>query len=512
LAFCFVFIGLAGRALQADRVLGLHVAILAVLCFATALGSPSRYAAYILAPALVGLAALSWRNPALRVWGPAVAMLGALPLGYVLNKRVLSGTDFDPQVSSPALDHVLNYPRDIGVLLVKMFEVFRLETVSFLDSLIPSLIAYAYSVALNLAVLVGGALLLAQIARRVGQRAGVSGRGAYESFAILFAGGSLAVIALLLIVTDVPIVARYLMPQVLALGFFALAFAFQHHWQNRRVQALALFIFCVPLLFAATPERNWGAEEGDTRRFADLLNEKGLNYGYITDFWWANKMTLISAGDIAARAVIQESETSVRPYRWLSRRAWYERGEIDPFFLAVPHGSTWRPDAVQEQGTKVLEVFTFDDRFTIFALSGHDAFIRAQIRWLDVSDGALRAEPDTFYTDVGVTKSDDHGTYLENDGPGFLVYGPFVTLQPGRYAFDLRYSCSADATGRIDFYSGNAGRRIDLGPLCDPPRDTVSLSLDKPTRRAELRLLVESGTVRFWGYEGRLAESNAQGE
>jgi hypothetical protein len=382
-AFYFVLIGLIGRGLRTERIWSLHVSVILLICIATALGSPSRYVAYVLAPCLAGFAVLYLRNRTLRIWGPTFAMLAALPLGFALNAYVLKDTYFSPGASKLSLDSTANYLGDLGAIGVKMIDIFRLETVSILDSGIPRLIAYGYSFALNAMVVIGGILLLIHFVRR-GRKQPISGaQDDYEAFAIVYGVFSFAMIILILIVMKTEITARYVMPQILTLGFFALAFAFQYHWDSHLVKALAIFVCCIPLIFAATPYRNWSAEEKNTQRFADLLNEKGLYQGYITDFWWANKMTAVSGGETAARAIRIDNDTSFSPYRWLSRRQWYERDNIDPFFLAIPQNVDLPAEALQKPGVEVLEVFSFDNRFTIFALSGHAAFHQAQPLWFE---------------------------------------------------------------------------------------------------------------------------------
>ena len=102
-----------------------------------------------------------------------------------------------------------------------------------------------------------------------------------------------------------------------------------------RLSVIALCVLIlmsgVSLMSIAQMEKN-GIGENEKYKLAQILDEKGLNYGYAT-FWNSQAITVLSDSEVRA-ANVDINENGIAPCRYQSNMNWFELQEgVDKYFV-----------------------------------------------------------------------------------------------------------------------------------------------------------------------------------
>ena len=133
-------------------------------------------------------------------------------------------------------------------------------------------------------------------------------------------------------------VANWRLSPMICTGIFVCFAAFRlakDYVVPNRISVIALCVLIlmsgVSFMSIAQMEKN-GIEENEKYKLAQILDEKGLNYGYAT-FWNSQAITVLSDSKVRA-ANVDIDENGITPCLYQANRKWFEMQEgIDRYFV-----------------------------------------------------------------------------------------------------------------------------------------------------------------------------------
>ena len=489
--------GLFVRASLSRKTLNWPLIFLVLLCVQIAASNPSRYAAYLLAPALVTLFLM--RGAGIRMLAPFCAVMVSALIGTCVHAVFTTDLYLNASGKSYGLANPLAYFDNILRSFNEIFKLVDLSAFVANSGWGTGFMSGLYSAAVFLAA--GGGLLVFVAKFGTLRAAGRLHAGFWRyrlMLLIVFLTSFLCVLGALT-VTSAPIINRVFLPPfflvllVLFASFLPLAF------RDVRVGGLYVLLLAVPMVFAFTSKRT---DAPYLERELGVLREieaLGLTYGYSTDFWRSNVATLITAEEVTIRPLHYDGNL-FEPRRWLTHRDWYEPAQDGRFFVLAKPGHTLNLETLAYFGIVHVESVQIE-LGTIHVFDGHQNLPNLP-NWAG-DDRVLQGHPLYSRTEVGVIVDGPDGVTLENNGPGLLAEGPGKPLRKGEYGLDIVVTCSADAQATAEMFSLSKSITIPIGSVCPAPNAPLLFWNARNVTDAALRLVVERGAVRFFGFEAR---------
>jgi len=249
--------------------------------------------------------------------------------------------------------------------------------------------------------------------------------------------------------TDPVTSARYMLPALL-MGVMMLIGAMEskaHSMQFRIGAGLVVAVLAIGSVIPPNPlTRAFLGNPVDGRvQMMKFLESQGLEYGYAT-YWNAGANTVLSQGDVKIRQIIQKDGLVV-PYRHLSSNRWYrpDAWSGETFLMLTDEERKSLDWAKVTEYTGLPQRELTYGQFRIYVFSQNIAAVLPF--WdNDVVANLLDIQPDH---NIGRLEMIDGRESLvsEQGEQGFLHFGPYLSLNDGRYRV------SAD----IDFGSSDAG-------------------------------------------------------
>ena len=275
-------------------------------------------------------------------------------------------------------------------------------------------------------------------------------------FAATFTGAALGLALLITLTTSVSDMSspdasvRYLVPSLLCMLLILAAVAVDNLGLSLTQRVVALgavailaasgpftYFFPYYLHFDVPPGRLLPTEN---KRLTDFLQQQGLKYGYAS-FWNAGKMTVIASHRVRVRQVNYEQGVPV-PMRFLSSNRWYEPGYWNgETFLLLRQGEVAGVNLAylaRELGEP--RVLAFED-FRIYVYGRNLATLPL---WDRTSSQTIRFPLGSHSPHVIGNASPD-ALVAEPGMDGALHYGPFRTLEAGRYRVRVQLAASGPA-------------------------------------------------------------------
>ncbi len=228
----------------------------------------------------------------------------------------------------------------------------------------------------------------------------------------------------------------------------------------------AVVIYSVPNSSPRENTRPWRSEsylDPVKQELIKVLKENGLEYGY-ADFWDAGVLSVLSNEEVRVRQVIIRNGMPI-PYRWLSSNRWYlPSAWSGKTFLLLKEKEADLVDL------KKMAEFGMQLQATLKAAEYTIFIFPENIARLPEWDGSYRIPiffpAGSSLSQIGhVFKEGDEENLVARKGEiGFLHYGPYVTVEPGRYrvTFNVVANHHPDGVAKLDVVS-NGGRGGALG-------------------------------------------------
>lgn len=89
---------------------------------------------------------------------------------------------------------------------------------------------------------------------------------------------------------------------------------------SKALTAIVLLFACMNILYTYIPAVSSDSRQEDISAVCEFLEEKGIEYGY-AQFWNANRMTVVSDGNVTVGGVYNMSD--LRMYWWLTNTDWF---------------------------------------------------------------------------------------------------------------------------------------------------------------------------------------------
>lgn len=399
-----------------------------------------------------------------------VAGLGAL-LGDYLHAHSLSGVN---NVLGVGQARWLSYElmmRNAGLLLQEHLAIFGgLPQAKGLVAGAEGLYAAARLVsALSLLVLVPLAIMRALPRQDAGMR-----------FLCVFAVTAFLLVLLLQVATTVPEMsdpiqsARYLVPA--AVLFLVIVLVQPLEFAVRPVECGAWVALVVVLLTSAHPNfalsgRNSESRSATPQRsskyqgLADFLGAQGLRYGYAS-YWQAGVISVLSEERVLVRQVVFQKGLPV-PMRHLSSNRWYRPGAwTGETFLLVGAQEAKAFDQTQlaSLGVKIARELEFGE-YKIYVFTENLAGKLPGWDWTYEVPARYPASKHSLSRTGRLIEDGALGgpaLVAEKGEAGVLHFGPYVNVEPGRYAvsFDIVAANNPAGVARIDVASAGVDAKI----------------------------------------------------
>ncbi len=489
--------GLLVRASLSPRTINWPLIFLLFLCVTFAGTNPSRYTAYLLAPALVMVFLL--RRARIRALLPFSALVAALAVGFVIHGAYTTDLYLNTSGKSYTLANPLAYPDN---LLRSFNEIFKLVDLNAFVASSGWGTGFVSGIYVAAVLVAAGAGLFVLVVKFLNLQAADRLHAALWRYRLMLLAvflTSLLCVLGALTVTSAPIINRVFLPPfflallVLFASFLPLAF------RDSRVGALYFILLAIPMVFAATSKRTDAPYLERELGVLSQIEALGLTHGYSTDFWRANVVTLISDEEVTIRPLLYKDDL-FEPRRWLTRRDWYDPTGKGRFFVLAPADQVLNFETLAHFGISHVETVEFD-LGVVHVFDGHENLPNLP-NWAG-DDRVLQGHPLLSRSDVGVIVDVKEGVALENTRPGLLAEGPGKPLRKGDYVLDLAVICSQDARANAEIHSLARSMSIHIGPVCPAPDAPIRFSVPSNLTDAALRLVVEQGTVRYFGFDAR---------
>lgn len=290
-------------------------------------------------------------------------------------------------------------------------------------------------------------------------------------------------VLLILLFTGMPdgmAAARYMITSFLLLQLIGIHYIYTNYIQSldtlsyvyavgASVTTLAMML---PIVLAIP---NGAAILEQQKGVTNFLLQNGLEYGYAT-YWNANVNTVLSNGGVQINAVLI-SEGQVSPYYWITSTDWYkpEYYDGDTFLmLSSEELAAYTPNGYAETVIgEPQKVLTFGD-YTILV---YDYNI-SQNDFTGKMEGGGNLLPKMFLSNESMKQEDGSIQVL----PGQLLFGPYMSLDRGKYLIEIDADCESEQQLRI---TANSGQKILLSTSICTGTNEITFSLDELTHQVE---------------------------
>ena len=258
---------------------------------------------------------------------------------------------------------------------------------------------------------------------------------------------------------------------------------------------------------AAAQVRGWNS----LSRFSPLieyLDKRNVRYGYAT-LWTGSAVTVLSSRQVNIRPVAFEGGVPV-PERYMSARRWYGAEHSGAVVLILDRQAEVPLFEGAHVGIEPEETADVD-RFRVYFYSRNVFADLAPWRRETFELGQLDRvsfDPRFVQTQAGVGRLVD-GVLVATEGgsrPGFVAYGPYTALSPGRYEFAVDVEASGQTTEAAfwDVVADFGRRRLIREPIASGSRQLLSrvVTVTGPEARLPFEARVYfsgGGTVRVFG-------------
>lgn len=308
---------------------------------------------------------------------------------------------------------------------------------------------------------------------------------------------------------------RYLMPSLL--GFLGLALLLA--WDDlgkpgvRKKLAtawmalLAIGAFCsLRTVVGAysleyTKSGQWANRTGHAGLAAEL-SRRGLRHGFAT-YWNAGLVTVMSSG--ATKTCGIGFGRLPIPYKWNTDVGCFDAKKLpDRFYVVFRDDERKALEWMDKQWVEQpMERFKVGDEFDVLVFKTSPA----STRWLDapIPEGEhihfpfrfRITHPQVGRVDTVVREEDD--TVVATGAEGWIAYGPFITLPPGKFRVTW-FGSGIDSEGTLTFdvvteYGKNVFGAAKLAPESLPKTEggkLVALDIDLPKRTQGIELRIAS--------------------
>ena len=232
----------------------------------------------------------------------------------------------------------------------------------------------------------------------------------------------------------------------------------------------AVVICGVPNSFSrgtiASPWRADSYSDPIRQELIGILRENGLEYGYAS-FWNAGVLSVLSNEEVRVRQIVIQNGMPA-PFRWLSSNRWYRPAAWSGktfLLLDEKEADLVNLDKMAEFGMPLQAtlraagyvIFIFAEN--IARLPGWDMSYKMPV-FFPVGSSSL--------SQIGHIIKEGAGAKLiaQKGEIGFLHYGPYVNVEPGRYrvTFDIATNYHPDGSAKLDVVSSGGaevlGQRV----------------------------------------------------
>lgn len=498
------------------RFRGTLVVLIALLSFVVHLGNPTRALASYLIPAAGGLTALliaptaadapqRWKFWSVRMSLPFSALLIGAIVGAGVHVLLIQNLNDIPGAGSALFLPLEQLGHSAGYTLLGLISLLGGEPTA--GQRLPTLLG-AFSVLRLIAALSMLALPL-WLLRNYLDRLRPS-----QLFVAGFAATAFVIVLCVCMLTNTPdysdvgaarASARYFAPSIVLL---LLAFASMAHLiQSALVRAAVLAIALIVSTSAWAVLVSGDSSKTDDVRSAVLkvLRENGLTHGYAS-YWNAGVYTVLTSQEVKIRQV-QLTDRGVIPMRHLSAEHWYRGGERSgPTFLLLTDAEYL---SLRDKG--LLGCLHSPARL-LMASSMHILVYdrdlsQTLLGWEDGRSNSERSVCLLAQTPRTVGKFVSESRALVSspeDGAGYLMFGPYISLRPGNYVYrtTLQIESARDESAGLIDVTGGSGKQKFAAISLPTKTGTYTIELPFSVRRdakeVELRTWVSgSATVTF---------------
>ena len=288
---------------------------------------------------------------------------------------------------------------------------------------------------------------------------------------LIFCGGSK---------TDPGAASRYLLTSFVLLQLIGINFLYTNYIQPANFLSLVYasgfsaitLIMMLPVILAIP---NGAMMLEKEKGITEFLQQHDLEYGYAT-FWNAGKNTVLSNGEVQINSIICNTE-QILPYYWLSSRDWYkpEYYNGDTFLMLTDEElAVYAPNGVASTNLGEPEQVLQYDNYTIFVYD------------YNISENGFGGKLDGNVNLLSKMTVSDASMKLENGSvqiqPGQVLFGPYLTLNAGKYMLRFDAKCQEEQPIRITAKSGQieiTSAKIQQGST------EIAFSLDRDTNDIE---------------------------
>jgi len=192
------------------------------------------------------------------------------------------------------------------------------------------------------------------------------------------------------------------------------------------------------------------------KSLVDFLVSRNLEYGYAT-FWYAGALSVLSDEKVLVRQIsinngIPMPQKHLSSNRWYRPDAWHgetflllTEAEAKLIKWGVLEAYNVKPDRTYE--INGFNIYVFKDNLSN-NLPGWDAHFEVPFKFM-VNEYALKQ--------VGHFDKEENALVAEQGESGALHYGPYITVEPGRYmvTFDILAGYNPNGVVRLDVVGGN---------------------------------------------------------
>lgn len=215
-------------------------------------------------------------------------------------------------------------------------------------------------------------------------------------------------------------------------SYYIYTYIFSQGVVMKAISILCVAAFSLPNMLVAVPQVAHYSEAREAQLgLVEFLKDNDLKHGYAT-FWNAGKNMVLSDFEVEIGGV--SLGESISPYLWLSSTTTYDpdaysgksfllltQEENEAFSNSFAFQKLGTPEETLSHENYIIYVYPYniaENDFNRIAFPALDHISR-----MSVSDESMRVDDSTICVSEGQ-----------------LIYGPYITLDPGRYQVDVRFS------------------------------------------------------------------------
>jgi hypothetical protein len=294
---------------------------------------------------------------------------------------------------------------------------------------------------------------------------------------------------------------------IFLLAFGLHAIIFWRPWLEK-LFAVAIAAFTAVVAFIPqAPSLNYWITEQDIP-FLKAEMKKNHIQDCLANYWSANIVTFLSHGDVPTRSLTNDG----RIYRWFNTLSWFGKGS------PVRDWPNFRLIYIPDH--EYSNVFGQPDEI-VYTPSHSEIWLYSEARSIRYSEffdvlsnslldegRTLRIDASALPSEVGKIQGRSRIVTMGQDSAGWLDYGPYLNLAPGRYRTTFDYACLtlpvADAPPTYDLlvHTGTHEQSFRSAVIpCSkigPQSFTDDFIVDRPEHQYEMRIYYHgSGTLRI---------------